>query len=163
MDLSTDYTDRTKERIKVYSQIPQIKIKREKLFSDRIYRLNKKDSTDWTKERILVYSQIPQIGQKGEYWFIHRFHILNKRKKKYLSTDCTDGTSKEKPCSYTDYTDWTKERILIYPQIPQIGQERVNWFIHRLYRLDKKENTDLSTDWKRMYLLELPRSKVSGW
>ena len=51
MYLSTDYTDRTKERIKVYSQIPQIKIKGEKLFSDRIYRLNKKNtdlSTDST-------------------------------------------------------------------------------------------------------------------
>ena len=165
MYLSTDYTDRTKERIKVYSQIPQIKIKGEKLFSDRIYRLNKKntdlstDSTDWTEERILVYSQIPQIEQKILI-YPQIPHIEQKKKNTYLSTDCTD---------------LTRIKILVYPQITQMGhrkrslvytqieQKKEYWFIHRFHRLDKKENTDLSTDWKRMYLLELPRSKVSGW
>ena len=152
--LKSNYTDKTKERIKVYSQIAQIKIEREKLFIHRFHRLNKRknpglftDSTDWTKRRILIYPQIPHIEQKKEKVFIHRLHRWDiEREALFIHR----------------LHRLNKKSILIYPQIPQIGQEREYWFIHRLYRLDKKENTDLSIDCKRMYLVELPRSKVSG-
>ena len=52
-------------------------------------------------------------------------HRLNKREKSGL---------------FTDYTDWTKKRILSYPQISQIEQEREFWVIHRFERLNKREN-----------------------
>ena len=68
---------------------------------------------------------------------------------------------RKNPGLFTDSTDWTKRRILIYPQIPHIEQkkekvfihrlhrwdiEREALFIHRLHRLNKRKNTDLSTD-----------------
>ena len=86
------------------------------------------DSTDWTENTDLS-TDSTYWTKKKEYVFIHRLHRFDKNKNTGLSSDYTDGTSKEKPCLYTD---WTKERILIYPQIPQIGQKGEYWFIHRL-------------------------------
>ena len=142
--LKSNYTDRTKERIKVYSQIAQIKIEREKLFIHRFHRLNKRknpglftDSTDWTKRRILIYPQIPHIKQKKEYvfihklhrlyiereaWFIHSLHRLNKEKI-LIYPQITQIEQKKHTDLSTDSTDWTRESKLVYSQIVQIGQK----------------------------------------